>query len=180
MQPKKLLDFWFSEAVRPFWFQSTANFDADLKERFEPAWLQAAKGEYADWQATADGALALVILLDQMPLNMYRNQAKAFSTEALSRVVASCAIEQGLDQQLPQDRRGFLYIPFMHSENLSDQNRAVALFDAAGLSNNLRFAKHHREIIRRFQRFPHRNAILKRDSTAAEIAWLSSSEGFNP
>ena len=130
------------------------------------------------WEQTAEGALALVILLDQMPLNMYRGQPESFATEAQSREVAGRAITRHFDQYLPDKGKAFLYMPFMHSENLADQDRSVELFTNAGLQDNLRFARHHRDIVRRFGRFPHRNAILGRNSTPEETAWLASGEAF--
>ena len=128
--------------------------------------------------ATADGALALVIVLDQFPLNMYRGEARAFATEALARQVADRALARGYDQELAAVEKAFLYMPFMHSENLMDQDRCVSLYEAAGLEDNLRFARHHREIVRRFGRFPHRNRSLGRSSTAEEEAYLSSKQAF--
>jgi len=121
-----------------------------------------------------------VVLLDQMPLNMFRGQPESFSTEAQSREVAGRAIERGLDQSLPDNQKAFLYLPYMHSEALVDQDRSVELFERAGLRENLRWAKHHRGIVRRFGRFPHRNAILGRESTPDEIEWLASPDSFNP
>ena len=179
MTPQTLLDFWFDPAQEKRWFNSTAEFDQLIRERFETDWQAASDGQRADWQQTADGALALVILLDQFPLNMYRGEPRGFSTEAQARAVAGRAIGQGFDQMLPDKGKAFLYMPYMHSEDLADQDRAVALFEAAGLDHNLRFAHHHRDIVRRFGRFPHRNAILGRASTAQELAWLASAEAFH-
>lgn len=174
-----VLDFWFSEEARRLWFRSTTEFDAAIRQRFEATWQAARDGRLHHWQSSARGALALVIVLDQFPLNMYRGAGLAFSTETMAREVAQHAIDQGWDQGLEETARGFLYLPFMHSETLADQDRAVALYEAAGMANNLRFARHHREIVRRFGRFPHRNAALGRDSTAEERAWLQSKEAFH-
>jgi uncharacterized protein (DUF924 family) len=132
-----------------------------------------------DWQQSATGSLALVIVLDQFPLNMFRGTAKSFSTGAQSRSVARSAIEKSYDQELPADQRSFLYMPFMHSEDLDDQAFGVELFSQPGLENNLRFAKHHYGIIERFGRFPHRNEILARESSEAEIKYLNSKQGFH-
>ncbi len=175
-----LLDFWFSKAARDRWFNSTAEFDAALRQRYMDTWRQGRDGRLQDWEQGPGGALALVILLDQFPLNMFRDQPESFSTEAQSRAVASRAIESGFDAALPDDRKAFLYLPFMHSETLADQDRSVELFAAAGLDFNLKWARGHREIVRRFGRFPHRNAILGRTSSEEELAWLASPEGFNP
>ena len=117
-------------------------------------------------------------MLDQFPLNMFRGQAKSFSTEALSREVASAAITKGFDQELPANQVSFLYRPFMHSEDLDDQALAVKLFNKPGLESNYRFARHHYNIVECFGRFPHRNKILGRESSDAEIEYLNSSEGF--
>ena len=176
--PTDILDYWFAEAMRTKWFASTPQLDTAIKEQFEPVWEAAVNGEFDDWRNSADGCLALVIILDQFPLNMYRGSAKSFASEARSRDIARHAIEQGFDKQIDPTRLAFLYMPFMHSEALADQDLSVQLFAAAGLENNLRFAQHHREIIRRFGRFPHRNAILGRVSTAEELDYLNSKEGF--
>jgi len=174
-----VLDFWFSDEVKPLWFRSTPAFDDALRERFLAIWQAAAAGELDSWRESPEGALALVIVLDQFPLNMFRGKAESFSTEALSREVAQAAIDRGWDRELDRSCLAFLYLPFMHSENLADQDRSVALFEAAGLVDNLRFAQHHRELIRRFGRFPHRNAILGRPSSEEELAYLASKEAFH-
>lgn len=177
--PQNIIQFWFSTAVRPLWFKSTPEFDAQLRDRYESLWEQAADGKLDHWAETAQGALALVILLDQIPLNIYRGKAQSFSTEAKSRDVAENTIEKGWDSELTGEQKAFLYMPFMHSEALEDQDRSVALYEAADLKDNLKFAKHHRDLIRRFGRFPHRNAILGRESTAAEQTYLASDEAFH-
>lgn len=175
----EVLSFWFSERVRPLWFRSTPEFDAEVRLRFEATWRSARDGLLQPWESSARGALALVIVLDQFPLNMYRDQGLSFSTEALSREVARRAIDQGWDGELDDSGKAFLYLPFMHSEDLADQDRAVALFETAGLTDNVRFANHHRDIVRRFGRFPHRNAALGRDCTDEERAWLQTEEAFH-
>lgn len=180
MTPEEIIDFWFSDTARAYWFRSTPEFDREISSRFETSWVQARDGQLADWEQTAAGALALVILLDQLPLNMFRDRPEGFSTEAASRAVAGRAILQGLDASLPDAWKAFLYLPFMHSESLADQDRSVELFEQAGLEENLKWARHHHEIVRRFGRFPHRNAILGRTSTPEETAWLASPEGFSP
>ncbi|MDH3947825.1 MAG: DUF924 domain-containing protein [Gammaproteobacteria bacterium] len=174
-----IVEFWFSDKVRPLWFQSTPEFDAELRDRFESVWQQAAAGKLDIWATTVEGALALVIVLDQFPLNMFRGDALCFSTEAKSREIANLAIENNLDVDLTDEQKAFLYMPFMHSESLVDQDKSVALYEAAGLAENLKFAKHHRDIVRRFGRFPHRNEILGRPSTEEELAYLQSDEAFH-
>jgi len=178
MSPQQILDYWFGPRLRQHWFSSTPELDAEIRERFEATWEAARDGRLADWEQTAAGALALVIVLDQFPLNMYRGRPESFSTEAAARAVAGRAIQRGLDRELDAEGQRFLYLPYVHSEDLDDQDRAVALVAASKMTDNC--AEHHREIIRRFGRFPHRNAILGRDSTPEELAWLASPEGFNP
>ncbi|HEX9803263.1 MAG TPA: DUF924 family protein [Gammaproteobacteria bacterium] len=175
---QEILAFWFSDRVRPLWFRSTPEFDAELRERYLSTWQAAAAGELESWRESAQGALALTIVLDQFPLNMFRGKAQSFSTAGQALAVAADAVARGLDRELERERLPFLYLPFMHSENIDDQERSVALFEAAGLTENLRFARHHRELIRRFGRFPHRNAILGRSSSAGELAYLASKEAY--
>lgn len=176
--PADILTCWFTPPMSEHWFNSTPEIDANLRSRYSVLWLQATQGDLEDWKQTAEGCLALCIVLDQFPLNMFRGEAKCFSTEAQAIAVSKYAIRMGFDQQLPLDQRAFLYMPLMHSENLADQDESVRLFEAAGLDGSARFASHHRELIRRFRRFPHRNAILGRESTPAEIEYLNSKEAF--
>lgn len=174
----ELLEFWFSEQAEKRWFNSTSEFDNELRDRYAALYEAACRGELEHWRDAADAALALVILFDQIPLNIFRGQARGFASEAMAREVAAGAIDRGWDKALSDKQKVFMYLPFMHSENLADQDRSVTLYTAAGLENNLRFARHHREIVRRFGRFPHRNAILGRPSTAEELEWLASKEAF--
>lgn len=178
MQPQDIIDFWFADATRKLWFDSTPEFDAELERRFEQTWDRARRGELDDWMQTATGCVALAIVLDQFPLNMFRGSAESYSTEVQAREVARVAIERGFDSGLETAHKAFLYMPFMHSEALEDQQRALRLFDQPGLESNLRFARHHHDIVARFGRFPHRNAVLGRDSTADEIAYLNSKQAF--
>jgi len=174
----EVLEFWFDERVRPLWFTPTPAFDREVRERFEATWLAAQDHRLEAWEASAEGALALVVVLDQFPLNMFRGQPQAFATEAMARAVANRAIAEGLDNRVGENRRGFLYLPFMHSESLADQDRCVSLYEGAGLTDGLHWAHHHRDIVRRFGRFPHRNAILGRESTDEEREWLASTAGY--
>ena len=175
---QEIVDFWFSDEVRKLWFNSTPEFDRSLTERYAETLQQAANGDLDHWMQTAQGCLALVIILDQFPLNMFRGTAQSFATEARSRDVARHAIEQGLDKTLTMDQRAFLYMPFMHSESLADQELALELFDQPGFEGNYRFARHHHGIIERFGRFPHRNEALGRSSSEAEVEYLNSKEAF--
>lgn len=176
--PQAVLDYWFKELDRSVWFNATAKLDAQIRHRFEHTYQQALAGELTGWQQNAQGCLALIIVLDQFPLNMYRNMAIAFEGEQAARDIAAHAISRGFDAQLDGAQKAFLYMPYMHSEDLADQDRAIALFERAGLADNAKWARHHREIVRRFGRFPHRNALLGRPSSAAEEAWLQSEEAF--
>lgn len=178
IEPQEILDFWFTEPVRSHWFSATPELDQEIANRFHRLWGQARDGQLDHWMTSAEGCLALAIVLDQFPLNMFRGQAESFATEAQSREVARFAIQRGFDRLLGDSQRAFLYMPFMHSESLEDQDRSVELFEAAGLKANLAFARHHRELIRRFGRFPHRNAILGRQSSREELDYLASDEAF--
>lgn len=178
MQVKDILDFWYTAPMPEHWFNSTPAIDAEIRERFESTWVEAKAGKLDAWQQTAEGCLALCIVLDQFPLNMYRGEARSFSTEQQAVAITKHAIAQGFDQQLASERVMFLYMPLMHSEHLADQDESVRLFTAAGLLENARFAEHHRGIVQRFGRFPHRNAALERESTPAELEYLNSKEAF--
>lgn len=177
--PESVLEFWFSESVRSLWFNSTPEFDARLKDRFESTWRAAMAGELNEWSETPQGAIALVIVLDQFPLNMFRGQPESFASEAKAIEIAHLATDKKFDAGLTDDQKAFLYMPLMHSESMDDQNQSIALYEAARLTDNLKFAQHHRDIVRRFGRFPHRNVILGRESTAEEVAYLESDEAFH-
>ncbi len=177
-EAQEVLNYWFSPMVSKHWFASTPALDTEIRERFETLWRLAAAGELDHWAETPAGTLALAIVLDQLPLNMFRGKPEAFSSERRAIELAQRAVARSDDQHLPPDRVLFLYLPLMHSENPADQDQSVMLFQRAGLAANLRFAEHHRGIVRRFGRFPHRNAILGRDSTPEELAYLASPEAF--
>lgn len=174
----QLLDFWFSEPMNRHWFKSTPAIDRDIAQRYAGLWQQAEAGELNHWQQSPQSCLALIILLDQLPLNMFRGQAKSFSTETQAIEACLYGLEQGYDQQLSQAQQAFFYMPLMHSEQLAHQQRSVELYAQAGLEHNLRFARHHCELIEHFGRFPHRNAILDRTSTAEEVDYLQSKQAF--
>ncbi|HSV46069.1 MAG TPA: DUF924 family protein [Ramlibacter sp.] len=153
------------------WFRKDQAFDTQFRERFLAAHEAAARGEHGDWAQDADGALALLILLDQFPRNAFRGSARMFATDAQARAVAVAALAAGHDQQVAPELRNFFYLPFSHSEALADQDRAVTLARALD-SDTLRWAILHREIIERFGRFPHRNAVLGRSTTPEEQRFL--------
>jgi uncharacterized protein (DUF924 family) len=156
------------------WFGKDTGFDEEIRRRFLPVHEAAAAGKLAAWEQNAEGALALLILLDQFPRNMFRGQARAFATDALARAVTAGALLHGFDAQVPAELRGFFYLPFEHSEDLADQERGLALYKAAGDTDGLKWAELHADIIRRFGRFPHRNAVLGRTITPEEQAFLDS------
>jgi uncharacterized protein (DUF924 family) len=182
-QARQILDFWFAArddagqpAYRDQWFKRDDAFDAQIAQRFgaivERALAGELDGELAGWADSAEGALALVILLDQFPRNLFRGTARAFAGDARALRLAKQAIAQGFDRQLPRYNRMFLYLPFEHSEHLADQDRSVALFAALDDDNVARYAVAHRDIVARFGRFPHRNAALGRPSTPEETEFL--------
>lgn len=176
--PQEIIDFWFTPPMNQHWFTSTEQIDTDIRSRYEALWQSAQTDTLTDWQTTPEGCLALCIVLDQFPLNMFRNSPLAFSTEAKAIEICKHAITRQWDKQLPLVQRAFLYMPLMHSENMADQEQSVALYEASGLDDNARFARHHRDIVARYGRFPHRNALLGRTSTADEIDYLNSPEAF--
>jgi len=180
--PNEILEFWFSEQARPFWFEKNAAFDAAIRARFEDTARAAAAGALDDWARSAQGSLALVIALDQFPRNLYRGSARAFAGDARALAVTDQAITRRFDQETALDRRAFFYVPLEHSEALADQQRSIALFQAWAEAHDgaareralemMPYVHRHAEIIRRFGRFPHRNEALGRESTEAEIAFL--------
>jgi len=169
--PPDILTFWLAAGPTK-WFARNAAFDDAIRLRFEPTHHVAARGEYAAWEKTADGAAALILLLDQFPRNLYRDSGHAFATDPLARAIARRAVAAGHDTAIDPGLRPFVYLPFEHSEDLADQDLAVALFEAAGDAENTKWAHIHRDIIVRFGRFPHRNRALGRDTTPEEQAFL--------
>jgi uncharacterized protein (DUF924 family) len=175
--PADIVSFW-QNAGPDRWFKKNAAFDEEIRSRFLGMHEAAAAGKLAEWEASAEGALALLILLDQFPRNMFREQARAFATDPLARSIAAGALVRGFDAKVPADMRGFFYLPFEHSENLDDQERAVAFYKAIGDVDGLKWAELHAGIIRRFGRFPHRNKIFGRVTTPEEQAFLDGG-GFD-
>lgn len=171
VKPADIVMFW-RDAGPERWFNKDAAFDEEIRQRFLTSYEAAAEGKLSAWEDSAEGALALLILLDQFPRNMFRGSARAFAADPLARAVAAGALVRGFDAQVPSDMRAFFYLPFEHSEDLADQERAVALFKASGDADGLKWAELHADIIRRFGRFPHRNAVLGRETTAAEQVFL--------
>ena len=172
---KDILDFWFVETQPQQWFQVNEEFDRTIIARFSEPYEMAARGEFDDWQKNADGALALCILLDQMPRNMFRGTPKAFDTDKKALIVSKYAISKGLDQVLPLQKRRFIYLPFEHSENMNDQHRCVELFEKIKEDDPLgyEYAVRHLDVIEKYGRFPHRNKILNRENTSEEDEYLA-------
>lgn len=180
MTPDAILDFWFADGPdtpRKAWFEKNASFDDDIRGRFS-GWLPAARdGTLDGWAATPGGALALLILLDQFPRNLFRGTGDAFAYDAHARDVARGVMARMDDWRLTPTQRTFAYLPFEHSETMADQDLSVALFgglrDVPALLSNVGYAWRHHAVIARFGRFPHRNAALCRVNTPAEVAYLA-------
>ncbi len=177
LSPEDVLAFW-QDAGAQRWFRADPAFDETCSATFAASWAAAAAGDLDAWSHTADGALALVLLLDQMPRNMFRGTPKAYETDRKARDVASRALAKGFVAHVPAPLRRFFHLPFSHAEDLADQERAVQLAGETGDADALKWARHHRDVIARFGRFPHRNAILGRTSSPEEIAWLDQEGAF--
>jgi uncharacterized protein (DUF924 family) len=168
----EILAFWFAPASVARWFAPEAAFDAEIARRFAPLIEAAVTGSLQPWAETPRGALALCLLLDQFPRNVWRGTPRTFSGDAAARRVAEAALAAGDDRALKPEERFFLYLPFEHSESLADQERCTALMVTLGNADWLEYARRHRAVIARFGRFPHRNAILGRPNTAEEMNFL--------
>ncbi len=181
MLTNNILDFWFGTGLdenREAWFLADPVFDQEIKERFGADREIAADGGFDHMAETADGALALVILLDQFSRNLLRGSGDAFATDPKSLQIAKTAITNGFDQEMTPIRRRFLYLPFEHSENLEEQVRGIELYTALGDEMSLKYMVEHHDIIARFGRFPSRNATLSRESTVEELDFLKTFESF--
>ncbi|NJM71003.1 MAG: DUF924 domain-containing protein [Scytonema sp. RU_4_4] len=182
-QAKEILDFWFGSSNEPdygkpksFWFSKKPEFDEELRIRFLRDYQKAAAGYLDDWMDSPDSCLALILLLDQFPRNMFRDTPEAFATDWEALSAAQHAVAQGYDQKLLPVQRWFVYLPFEHSENLEHQEQAVGLFqhleDDPESASTIDYAMRHMQVIQRFGRFPHRNEILGRVSTPEEMEFL--------
>src|SRR5436305_2065103 len=169
--PNDVLTFW-RQAGPGKWFKKVNAFDEAIRLKFEPVHHRAARGEYDAWAETAEGSLALLILLDQFPRNLYRGSAHAFATDPKARAIARAAIDHGFDREVEPGLRAFFYLPFEHSEDLADQEFGIALLAETDDADSLKWAVLHRDIIGRFGRFPHRNVALGRVTTPDEQAFL--------
>lgn len=175
---QEVLDFWFSDNVEKHWFVRSDDLDADIKQRFSALYKQAHNGKLDDWADHLSSALALTIILDQFPRNMFRGSGRAFESDAKARQIAKAAIESGYDQQVTEKERAFFYLPLMHSEELADQQMSVELYEILGNANSLDYAHQHLDIIAQFGRFPHRNIALNRENTPQETEFLKTHSGF--
>jgi uncharacterized protein (DUF924 family) len=182
-QAKEILDFWFGNPDEPdfgkprkFWFTKNSEFDQQIRNRFLSDYQQAAASQLDDWKMTPQSCLALIILLDQFPRNMFRNQPQAFATDSQALMYAQYAVTCGFDKQLLPIQRWFIYLPFEHSENLAHQRQCLELLqqlqDYPEMADGINYAVKHLEVIERFGRFPHRNKILGRETTPEESEFL--------
>ncbi|MHB2167129.1 DUF924 family protein [Alsobacter sp. R-9] len=175
--PESVIAFW-REAGPERWFRSDPAFDQACRDRWMALHADAAAGRLDDWAATPDGALALLLLLDQMPRNMHRGTPAAYGSDPAAVRAARAALAQGFPSRVDPALRRFFHLPFSHSEALADQDLAVSLAEASGDADAAKWARHHRDIVARFGRFPHRNAILGRASTPEEVEWLAGEGAF--
>jgi uncharacterized protein (DUF924 family) len=167
-------DFWFNEISPKQWWTKSFEFDELIRKRFLALYEATRDGMHLDWLSSAQSCLARIIVLDQFPRNMFRDKPESFQTDALALATTKHALSLGFDSEMPSQHKAFLYMPFMHSETLDDQAKAITLFTAAGseLAENLKSSERHKAIIEQFGRFPHRNQILGRESSEAEIEFL--------
>lgn len=172
MDSQIILDFWFVESTPEQWFKKDNQFDQRIRERFESVHQQVIQGEKASWRETVQGRLAEILVLDQFSRNLFRGDPRSFAYDGMALVLAQEAIAKKELSELTVEERSFVYMPFMHSESLVIHQQALELFSEPGMENNLDFEKRHYEIIKRFGRYPHRNAILNRSSTQEELMFL--------
>ncbi|HEV2746695.1 MAG TPA: DUF924 family protein [Allosphingosinicella sp.] len=166
---RELLEFWFALDPQSWWKADPA-FDEAVRKRYRALWEEQRQRPVADFTGSAEEALAAIILFDQVPRNMFRGHADSFATDHVALAVARAAVDLGYDRAFRQPHRGFFYMPFQHSEGLDDQERSLTLFTALGDDYQLRYARLHHDVVARFGRFPHRNAILGRTPRPDEIA----------
>ncbi len=176
MTPQTVLTFWFEEIDEADHFKTNPTVDEAIKERFSDAHTAAAAGELANWADTPEGTLALIIVLDQFSRNLFRGDGRSFAYDDLALTLAEAAIEKGFDMHFEPDQRLFIYLPFMHSESREVHARAVPLFESLGLESSLKYEHIHKDIIDRFGRYPHRNEVLGRESTAEELEYLANNQ----
>ncbi|SLN09732.1 hypothetical protein PEL8287_00093 [Roseovarius litorisediminis] len=174
--PEEVLSFWLDDVGPSGWYDASDELDKTIRDKFETAWNEAREGAYGLWLTYPSGTLAYIILMDQLPRNMFRGQAQAFATDRHANAAAKVAVHRKWDMRIDEPARQFFYLPMMHSENLCDQERCVRLMcermPVYGPANLLH-ARAHREVIRQFGRFPYRNAVLSRASTEPEQAYVA-------
>jgi uncharacterized protein (DUF924 family) len=174
--PQAIVAFW-REAGPESWFNKDEGFDAAIRERFHEAYEAAARGDLNEWELEPEGSLALVLLLDQFPRNMFRGTRRVYATDDTALLIAERAIDRGHDTRVDPALRRFFYLPFMHAEDVAMQERSLRLNEALSDEEVMTFARHHHGVVARFGRFPHRNAILGRETTPEEAAFLEE-DGF--
>jgi uncharacterized protein (DUF924 family) len=167
-----IVRFWFEELTPKDWYRKDQALDTEIERRFGAIYAELKSGVPANWLTTPKGWLAAIIVLDQFPRNLFREDRRAFATDAEALALSKRAIAAGIDMKLMPEERAFLYMPFQHSEDAADQARSIELFTALGIPSNLDFAQRHKAIIDRFGRFPHRNGVLGRASTEDESEFL--------
>ena len=172
VDPKEVLHFWFEETNSKQRFAKNPAFDAEIRRRFSVTHQQASSCEFWQWRKTAEGCLAEIIVLDQFSRNLFRDTPESFAFDELALALAQSAVATGVDRQMPPEQRAFFYMPYMHSESALIHVEALRLFTDLGIESQLGFEVRHKAIIEQFGRYPHRNAILNRPSTAAEVAFL--------
>ncbi len=172
---ERVLEFWFTTLDRRKWYRGSPELDAQIKDQFDTTYHQVVAGEKESWRSSAEGRLAEVLVLDQFSRNMYRGTAQAFLYDPLALALAQETVRTGQDKQLDETQRLFLYMPYMHSESRIVHEQALKLF--ADLPN-LSFEIRHKAIIDQFGRYPHRNVIMGRPSTAEELEWMETNKGF--
>jgi uncharacterized protein (DUF924 family) len=173
--PEEVIAFW-REAGPERWFDKDEGFDQACRDRFMLTYEAAARGDLNEWELTPEGALAVVLLLDQFPRNMFRGTRRAYATDHAALMTADRAVERGHDRQVDPELRRFFYLPFQHSESLRHQERSLTLNEDLGDPEIMKWARHHHDIVARFGRFPHRNACLGRETTPEEAAFLQESD----
>lgn len=176
--PEDVFEFWFQDHSEADWFTTNTTFDEEIRDRFLCTLLSASAVELDTWRTNAEGALAEIVVLDQFSRNLYRNTAQAFAQDGVALALAQEAIAKGFDQELETVERGFLYLPFMHSESKVIHERAMVLFDVPGLESRLEYEILHRDAILRFGRYPTRNKALGRKSTPEEVKYLKEGGRF--
>ncbi len=175
MNAADIIQFWFEDISPSQWWQKSVAFDENIEERFGSLHKQAVSGELFSWRKTPQGRLAEIIILDQFSRNIFRDKPQAFFSDSMALALSQEAVDLRVDRNLSLVERSFLYMPYMHSESLLIHDEALKLFDIPGLENNYQFEIKHRDIIERFNRYPHRNAILGRESTKDELYFLTQS-----